>query len=1080
MSKSDSDRAQSAIRFIVDCLARKNQDIENKSIKQLDRVSGREVERFLDRSQNPQRLHRLESKEKLSTGDVVGWLSSLRTSLKEKHGAVPAGLISAEQIFMALQKLVTLTPVERKALNITGSEHERLVQQIILNLYVYQQPWTREKLLNFYRISMDIGPDKQDLTEEGDVDDWIQSTLRDYENIHLACDENEQPAAHLNIKEKVTREINRILLQTGVGQISLSSINGTDNYKVSGESNYKKKYVSYGFVRRLTHSVFENELLTKIFPIFLQNITIETAGPFPLQVSQDFLCSHGVIVRKLLDFDKKLPNQTQITSYSVNQVKVQFYLKPSKIEGIELMTSACQIVKGSDGGRIIFEMSSRGIGSVLSHIIRALNHTLLYDKDCLKEYFPIAQDIILEKKAVHGDLPSPVVAHNLVSLCKAKTLSAAMEESRKKGCLVQYDEFSFDDPIGRGDYCAFDMILGMAHAALQARLRAIKRTTKLPEKYIYDLVLFINYSSVLKQAESYVRGYPFSSLAQESYIRSKFLDNEAFSKPHLSRQDPCVIFDACLALAETFLHEGAYRKAQRYLRQVEDVINDISENGIEWYDRYGDTSSYDDQFSGLEIFQVFSGALTVRYELCRANLCYLKGNAIQAWKHLERAEKHLTIRLLKYTLIGEVSQGTLHPHHILLSNIDFMRAKIMLFFPHEIPVSTGGNAFKIETDSPATISKGKRMPAAINMARLFYMERARLYAGCDGDSEMYSLLTAYQSVFYLIVSLLPKPISEANFSLNKEQAFLWAEKLRNESLTSYTSVGRKYYYEIKEKSGIDEGRLKLFGQCKVSPIPAIQEIVFSINYDELPGISQSEDAPSILQLDMNFLALDKNMVEGNINDVGEPIYLFGSTACYLFFARGLYHLRSNFKDEFDNTKEVITLDEWNQKINYCYCLFSYAWAIAADGGNVTIIDGKQLRIQRDFTRDSKFNRHVASVRDMYPHRVADIAPLGRIFAAFCMVLQLYTSRYDQEKRIETLEWLLNDFSLVDNEVESNDDILDGQIKFDNHLDLFIENSKKLIWEMKDEARVISDPKKLKESIDRNLKKLVDKLSIDEQ
>lgn len=657
-------------------------------MNQDDRLKAEVIDKILhgEKIGRGRKLSNLEKKKKFTTGDIVKNLASLRKGLKSIASS-HVDLMSAEQILMTLQKLVMLTPKERKDLNLPGDKHERLAQQIMLNLYVYQQPWTRVKLLNFYRNSVDLEPEKEEAREGEDIDHWISGAIKDYENLHLDCEAQDQlDDDPLKIRDKVQREVNRIFLKAGVGQIALRN--------VKGEDNYKKHYISHGFVRRLTHAVFENEMLTKSFPIFLQNITIETSGPLPRTISQDFSDEHGVIVKKLLDFDKDWPNQTQITSYSANKVTLHFYLKPSEIiSDLKSITSDCQIAKSSDGSRIIFEMSSKGIGSVLSHIVRAINYTLLYDKNCLKDYFPIAQDIVLEKKAVHGDLPSPVVAHNLVALCSTDNLSAAMEESRRQGQIISYDEYSFDEPIGRGDYCAFDMIFCMAHAALQARLRAIKRTTKLPQQYIHDLITFINSSSVLKQAESYVRGYPFSSIAQESYMQSKFSENKIFSEnTDLEENDSYVLFDACLTLAETFLNEGAYCKAEQYLGRVEKVLKNMSDSGIVWHEQYGDSSiDSNESNTGLE-FKIFSGTLIVRYELCQATVCYLKKNPVQAWKNLDRAQKHLTIRLLKYTLIGEVSQATLHPHHILRAHIDFLRAKLMLFFPCDIPSRGGGDA----------------------------------------------------------------------------------------------------------------------------------------------------------------------------------------------------------------------------------------------------------------------------------------------------------------------------------------------------------------------------------------------------
>lgn len=390
--------------------------------------------------------------------------------------------------------------------------------------------------------------------------------------------------------------------------------------------------------------------------------------------------------------------------------------------------------------------------------------------------------------------------------------------------------------------------------------------------------------------------------------------------------------------------------------------------------------------------------------------------------------------------------------------------------------------YNIPTDQSRDIdADGKRSSLAVHKARLFYMERARLCAACDGDSEMYARLTAYQSVFYIAASLSGLAFTRQNgFELSKDDAFSWARRLRNEALIAYMKVGRRYYYEIKEKSGIDEKLNPKFGRCKVSPIPAIQEVIIQKygSKSEKVGMvgrssEQDQNIPPILRLNMSFLALDKNIVEGNPQELGKPIYLFGSTSCYLFFARGLYHLCSDYVNEFDHEKEVNTLEEWDEKISYAYHLFSYAWAIAADGGRLSS-NQDEIVIARDFSRDSEFDEDVASVRDLYPYRVADIAPLGRIFAAFCSVLRLYSDSPERERCESVSQWLLSDLS-QQNESQFDSRIFGNQTSFNEHLHTFIEHSRNVIATMKENAQLYADINSLKKTRNRKLKELMDSL-----
>jgi len=1036
-NSGDQERLDSVVRFILDCLAHRS-----------DGLSERELGRLIGHGgKGRSKLKALRAAKKRTTGEVADLLISLRQQLAIEHylpdeSKTASHILSTEQIYIALHKLTLLTLEEKNQLGLPSGDSEALLEQVFLNFHNYQQPLDYSKLLELYRMSVELSEFAEGSIEENssaDTASLIKRAIRNYEkfqfgyshqesNRELASNEEDSKAAQASFSylkeawktssnspaersklfDRVDREINGILFQAGIQQLNLTNIDG--------EQKYKGKYLPYRFIKRLTQSVFENTIITNQFPVFLQDISVQTCGPFPLRASEEY--KEGCVLSKpLLSIDKRHPNHSEIASHSSHRVTAKFYIKLNgDIDCDASKMVGCQTSKGSEGERVYFSVSSTGIGGTFSHIIKVLNFALLYDKACLREYFPIARDIIFDQGSIHNNSSSPAAAHSLVSLCKVSNLSKAMSDSCQSGQLTPYEKFAFDDPIGRGDYCAFDTLLSIASAALLARLRAIKHTTQSPKEYVQNLCSFVRYTGILKQADSCIRDYPFSSLAQESYLQYHL--GEKLRKSQLDvKEDPYALFDACLLLAESFLQEGAYENAKQYLGKICAPLERLSASGIDWYDSFNSEACADSEF------EVFSGTLLVRYEICKATLHYLQCEPEEAWARLDRAENHLTVRLAKYALIDEVAQATFHPHYKLSARIFFLRARLMLFFPCAIPVREKTHPCFLVTDE-MFLKRRARPRQAIHLARLFLTEKARLYAACDGDSELYSCLTAYQASIYLITSYMKLPgltITGQRKSIKKDELIEWARALRDESLLSYSEVGKQSYFRIKEKSGVSEELLPKYGECRLTPIPLIQEISVSQAKAQEgfePGLKYPVkgdsycSADDILRLDMSLLALDENLIRGNLDEKGEPIYLFGSSSCYLFFIRGFYHLCSNLKHEFGKDRLIQTVEEFDSKVCRAYRLFSYSWAVAADGGDIQVAEKGDIIIMRRFKPPAHLlkEKDVASIRDLYPHRVIDIAALGRLFAAACYTLRLYsTSEKSERERCKlTVKWLLSE------------------------------------------------------------------------
>lgn len=1009
----EASRSAALFNFIVTCLAQ----AEGLSQRDIGRLLGGKTAQEARR-----RFLSLQEGRTKTVMELVDILAGLRRSLQEGYrnelGEVqhPARLISAEHIYLALQKLIALTPGEKEALGLPADDSEILLRQAIFNMGLYQSPGDEDGYLTIYRHSTSLRQSSRyPVTEQGYqamLNQWIQETADNYQKDQLGYPAGaavKAPMDELEAVKKVSREINRILLKTGTGQLKLSGIDSRDDYI--------KKYFPHSFIKRLTQSVIENELLTEEFPVFIESVAVERCSPLPLPVADSFQDS-GVLCRDLLNFDRTsatAPDYAELASYTVNKVSLQLFMRLPKDaeQSLSIFTAPQLLREGRRGKELHFEVSSTGIGGTFSHIARVLNHTLLYDIACLRDYFPIAHEIMMEQDIIGSGAPAPVVAHSLAKLCKVEALSQAMKASQKSGKIQPYEKFAFDDPVGRGDFCGFDTLTSVAKAALQARLRAIKFTGKPPQDYIRDLQKCVDNSFLLEKGCGYLSGYPFSSLAKKSFLEAAFGDEW---NRVLNLEEPLIYFKIQLELVESFLIEDLHEVAKPYLDNLAEALERVSNLEENWCEHFGNEGDF------YESFQVFPGTLLVRYELCQATYHYLTNAPEEAWQRLQRAEDHVNVRLMKYSTIDEVSQATFHPHYQLLAQIYFLRARLLSFFPFTPPLLKGNQRYRLATD--VEHRSDLRTERAVHVGRLYLYEKARLYAACDGDSELYACLTAHQCCAYLVVAeLSDRPIQNFgphNFTLTPEQAKDWARRLRNEALLSYAETGRCYYYQIKEKSGIYERRHHDFGNFKIDAVPAIRE---QLGQEELGVIEfEGKDAQlleKILYIDMSVLGLDELSVRGVKKDErGDTIYLFGSNACYLFFARGMYHLCSNELEEFREDQLVKSLEDWDAKLAHAYRLFSYAWAIADNGGDVVIDESGAFQIKRPFKvpeHIAEFEKDAASMRDLYPYRITEIASLGRLYAAACLALRRYIadSEVEHQQYQIKLDWLLDNLHSED-------------------------------------------------------------------
>jgi hypothetical protein len=987
--------------------------------------------------------------KRITTGELVKILTRLRKqpSSASNDDQTPLRVLTPEDVITTLYKLVELTREERDALGLPAGDGVTLLQRSLLVLQTTGWLDNYEMPLKIYKaaIGLDFSQTEVPLDNLKDVDSLIAEVVRDT----LPTLDTSNPRSKLGrynqtqstrtqeLTRKAQREIRRLLARSGNQQLAGS---GDGLAMVNA---YIRRYLQPTFIRKLTQTLVTNEQLTDQFPIYLKRITLLPAGPLPFADKQFpdqpldrdrqdegpyppllNLALHRLPPRAASQKPSGLqeepgPMDYELASQEATRVILEFYVKVP--EGYK-PTIDVYYLTSEDRRRIDFTVSSTGIGGALSHVIKVINRALLHDIPCLADYFPIAHDLTSTQVIVRDNVASPVWAHSLVKLCRRDTLGEALKAFQREG-FKEYEEFSFADPLGQGDYCGFDFLLSQAQAALQSRLDAIRKAGVRPEHYITQVCQQQERALAMEKARNCLLGYPFSSLAMIGLVHSRLLPPD--HPTELATADPDIYFEAYLTIIEALLDEGAYRRALDYLRCLT-TLDPLVEQGLE------------EVPSQHEPLAVFSGTLVIRYLICLAHYYYLcdpedkdylhgcpqdanRQTLVQeAWQILEKAQRHIDLRLRKYVALNEVSQGTFHPHYLLLSRVLFLRTQLLLFFPYQVPYDEAGSY--LPTDESRSKSAQQRTEESIHWGRLYLAEKARLYAAASGDSQTYASYAAIQAWIYLIAGFTVNHEGPSGGGRNSthfrrispDSYLQWARRLRDHALITYAEAGRSAYYQIKEKSGLPDDTVDTFGFYEISKIPAIFE---KPRGSESPPPGGEE---TFLVLDMALLSVDPaDLPKLSPHHPTRKIYLFGTQACYLFFIRGLWMLCSNVNQEFDLDNSSPETIDWCAKFSHASRLLHVAWTMAEEGGMVhssrdSEDRSRHFHISRPFSHSSDFpvgfsNRETDAIRDLYPQRIGEIADLAKVFAVAGMVLQLFLpeTKVDRSSLATDIDLLLN-------------------------------------------------------------------------
>lgn len=1038
---------------------------------------------------------------KLTTGRLVEMVGHLQGSLEDDykdHQEPYTSVLTLEEVLLVLHHLTELTADERQQLRLKSGDSLTLLQRILLNIQIKDRLSEYETIFTLYKTAsgLDMSSSQQQTLQSLDQVDALisHSVTKSLQYLPPRQARKSSKGTEEIIQEltnKAQREIRRLLVRSGNQQGQMAS-------STTAES-YIQNYLKSAFLEKLSEAVVQNERLTKQFPIYLKQVSISRCGPLPFsnKETSDPLISTVGPYRSLLnpalrEFERLAsssrvsqldqPSDYDIASQEATRVTLEFYVRvPESYEPVSEETF--KKLASEDRSRIDFSVSSVGIGGSLSHIIKVLNATLLFDIPCLDSYFSIAHDVISTQEIIRHNVPSPLWAHSLVKLCRKEVISEAIKVHTPDS-LELYDRFSSFDPIGHGDYCGFDFITCISQASLMSRLQAIQRANVISIAYVKDLCHRTEQKQILDEAWSCLRGYPFSTLAMVGLLYQKLLQPLG-ERSMLTKSDSYIYFNTCLSITEALLAEGAYRSAKKFLSPLS-YLGNLLNQGLE----IGQNQSG----SNGSIFEVFSGSAIIRYALCVAQYCYLyddkdrdraylppecnpdinrDGLIRRAWEKLEHAQININVRLKKYAVINEVSQGSFHPHYQLLATIAFLRAKLLMFFPSSVP--------RDEQRLPTDRFVGtQRTTASVVWGALHQLEKARLYIAADGDSETYSCYAAMQCWAYLVAAFLDEqdlslPFDQKNVVLSRQKCLNWAYTLRDHALISYADTGRQCYYQIKEKSGISEERSKQYGSYKIQFVPAIYEA------KEQDNIWQKEYPENLLVIDMSLLSVNPNTLRKLAPDhPSNSIYLFGPNACYLLFARGLCLLCSNSVTEFQE-EAITTLDGWGLMLDMASRLLNMAWAFAEDGGHFErdTTEKGTFRVTRPYATGQKKSEfttiNVDSIRDLYPCRTSEIADIGKIFAAAAIALKTHIVPIGIRNNLELdIQKLLDSIHGHDRFSENRTfgALVSRQKRYNGHLQSYFEAARSIIIEaINRDAESTTSPKALLKKRNRLLKEL---------
>jgi hypothetical protein len=918
-----------------------------------------------------------------------------------------------EDILRIIQRFVELYPEERETLGLNPGICNAIIQQIIRIIELdHTNDYQKLDLLRFYEIllnksknnyfDLDVSPEESKQDQSNRFDENIRKLVENILTEYKADNSEESIQQFVLAVEAEKRKVE--------ADCVLSSSDTKDR-------------LNNTFIHSLVQAVVENKLLAQKIPIRLKHYNIVKVRPLPLFV-KDEEHQNGVLnscFTSLKQWTYSVERQHAYTVSIYLDIKLtENFKKDYKILFPDY--ADFKVSEGKLGGQILpYHLESSGTGGQITHLTRLINLSLLKDIPCLNDYFPIAHDIILITPGIlRQSNSSPLAYHTLTMLCKRKYVEEAATQNKA------YNEICSDQQAFYGNYCGFDLIECAAKSSLFSRIRAITKIGSNTNTYITQFCNKVERANQRMKALSYLRSYPFSMFAMQSHLEETIFHeilsddvNQPVSILEATIEDEKFkkwnddTLETYLELIDAYLTEGLYKSADILIKKIE-----------KFFEQTNDEETF------------LNSTTRTKFEICRARYYSIvdldeyskenphtnmsQGKLLQkALDHLDEAEKLLMGRLDKYKAIDERAQSNFSPFYNLHAQISFYRAKLNLFYT----INQEQKSVKELTDS--NLKPLKQIKA------IFLFEKARIFAAMDGDSEYYSYYSAYQAIAYLVTAFIGE---KASPEFSRLECLDWAGKLIEHAIICYTDIGNYSYQRIKEKSGIgiedlvkeDKPRPE-YGRYDIQNIPSIIEIprdeknFFYFKKVLEQQVKKEKSDEEFIFLDMAALSMRAKQFKHFHITHTPGIYLFGTYASIILFARGLYTLCNA---DNDDSKQKFFAD-----IELASRMFTYAWATAEDNCVSTKLvpiepsdePERKFRLERIFFDHEKnktknndtYNRHwesyykdfsdsyrkeVSYIKDIYPHRVTEIADFGKIFAAVCKYLLLFDKNLDWDKR----------------------------------------------------------------------------------
>jgi hypothetical protein len=716
----------------------------------------------------------------------------------------PRVLTRAEKL-KALHLYADTLPEEKKVLDLVEYDGQLLLKQLIEDITDPRKNLPPEKINEIYKYVLSFAyPDTgNDDLESYNIENIINSSIKE-----IGCEyfqglnENSLIKLKTIIFEKVNKAIKDIGYQNGSYQFKAfldrqieSSYSNISERKNKIEQQMKEIGIRFSpkkFIKRLTKSIIEHQVLAQEFSVHMKNIEIQEVQQFASQ--------------------ERDSSNNRLFAYTV---KVNFYLE------------------NTDEGRIDFYEEVTGIGSPLSHAIAAMNRALLWDIKSLNEYVPIAKQITFDTEIIGSGNNGSIWGHYVVGLCKRKNI-----DYEKNSCSVE--------ELASGDYCGFDTLEVYAKASFYARLKAIKKTGISPSAYVKELQEKIKQVKILRAGEKMLNEYPFSLEAMKSYLTTKMLtkcyDLDENNFPVCSAEEHKIPwslteYEAHLSITEAYLKEGLYAIGKKYLDCIKKHIDESDTNPI----------------SRIIIARYYLCCFRYYYltDLHDENsTIHNRDTAVkQANLNLEYAYQNLKQYIYKCNIIDELPHVNFYSFSTVMSNLYAHRAKLCFFMGSHIQQSNNiiFDSSSKELVDPIKLFEQARIYAARSGDPSLYSIWSAYQSWCylvDAHTKLRDKRQEKEQYINTAEEVLIDALNSYQKTGEKNYESI---KLRSGKENRTVKEGMTEKVEIGYEEDED------YGEVKIQGIPWIKEFTKNDNYLTRVQYSPKEGS---LSLDMSLLTSD--------------------------------------------------------------------------------------------------------------------------------------------------------------------------------------------------------------------------------